>query len=459
MTTPSKELTAVHKFALEELKILSRIPSISFPGFEASAVKRSAEATADLLSRVGLDRVRLESIDDCFPYVLAEKIVDKNAPTLLLYAHHDVQPAGREELWQSPPFEPTERNGRLYGRGTADDKAGILCHVASVLAFKDQPLPVNVKFIIEGEEEIGSPHLLKFLESRRDALQADAIIVTDTGNIREGTPSITTSLRGLVSLDVEIRSLRAPLHSGIWGGGVVDPVQVLVKVLAQLSDEAGRPILKSVKRDKEPHRDCPLSREEFAQQAGVLKTESVPTNFVHRVWDEASFSINAIQASSEKLANNIVCDRAFCRIGLRITATETAQAVLQDIVATIRLLVPSTVELKITPRDSADAWSMDPQEPRHRWVFETVESAFHKGFGQKVAYIGCGATIPFIGPFERAFHAPVVTVGIEDPQAYAHSENESLLLCDFYRAIDSQIEFFKQIPAAFKKRPIGKPLD
>lgn len=438
---------SLKEFAMDELKKLVRIPSISFKGFDPKQVEKSAEAVAELLKRTGFRNVECSSIDGCRPYVTGDYIVSDQLPTLLLYAHHDVQPVGNEEIWKSPPFEPTEKDGRLYGRGTADDKAGAMVHIAALKHFLDrgEEPPVNLKVVIEGEEETGSAHLLDFLKQNFDRLKADAIIVTDTANIESGVPSLTVSLRGMVVCEVVVSSMESSLHSGMWGGGVVDPVSVLVKMLSKLTDEDGNILLESVKkRGSKDYSHIPVTREAFGKQAGVFKESAVYENFFHRVWNESDFAINAIQASSEKNANNIICNRAYARVGIRIAAGESAEEVQTELVQKIRELAPDSVDLELRSGPPVDAWSIDPKAEKNRFAFDAATRALERAYDKPAVLIGCGATIPFIAPFEEAMKAPVITLGIEDPYTLAHSENESLLISDFYKTIEAEIELFKE---------------
>src|SRR5438094_10096923 len=247
---------------VEELKKLVRIPSVSFEGFDKQQVRRSGEATCDLLRRSGLENVQLLEMPGAHPYAYGEWLEAPGRPTLLLYAHHDVQPAGDEEKWATKPFEPVEKDGRLWGRGAADDKAGILVHVAAIQSWLKSAgaLPVNVKILIEGEEEAGSGSLGDFLRKHRQMLQADAIVLTDTGNLETGLPSITTALRGIVVVNVEVKALKQPVHSGMWGGPVPDAAMALSKILSRLVNDDGSIAIPGIYEQVKPLTDSERNR-------------------------------------------------------------------------------------------------------------------------------------------------------------------------------------------------------
>lgn len=448
---------------LEDLKSLSRIPSISFPGFDHSTINKSAEATAQILKEAGLENVQILKMDGVFPYVYGDWLKAPGKPTVILYAHHDVQPVGREHIWKSKPFEPTELEGpgglRLYGRGTADDKAGIIVHTAAISSYLKTlgQLPLNVKVIVEGEEEIGSPHLEKFLQKYSTLVQADVIVLTDTANHDCGIPSLTTSLRGLVGIDVELRALKKSIHSGMWGGPIPDPVMGLSKVLASLCDAEGNITVPEIKNmippfseeEKKQFARIPFDEKLFREQSGMVASaeflqKQLPP--LAALWRHPSLMICAIQASSREQAGNIINDVAWARVTLRVPGTMDAHRVEEALINHIKKNVPWGLELGLTREGAVNGWATDPQSGRNKAVFDAAFRSLEKGYSRAPVYIGCGATIPFVKPFADVLKgAPALLVGVEDPYTNAHGENESLLISDLEKACLSEIYLFEEL--------------
>ena len=444
---------------IDALKELARIPSVSFDGYDPENVRRSARATAEWLKSSGLATVEIWQLPDTLPCVFAEwKHPDAapGKPTVLLYAHHDVQPPMRVELWKSPPFEPTEREGRLYGRGTADDKAGIAVHAASVAAWlkTSGSLPVNVKILIEGEEEIGSPNLAAYLTHYKERLACDVMVLTDCANYDVGKPSLTTSLRGLVTMDVRVSALASPLHSGMWGGPIPDPVQGLCKMLATLSDDDGRVAVAGLREqvsaptaeELADFRALGMTEKTFREQAGLLEGVALhgnaatdPSDLLTRIWREPSFSVNAVEAGLRKSAGNVLLDSAWARLGLRLAPGMDPVESTRLVVDHLRAHCPWGLRLEVIPEQGAKPWKTRPDHP----VFAVAKKSLGEGYGSEAVCIGCGGTIPFVDTFTAILgDVPALLVGIEDPYTNAHSENESLHLGDFDSAVKSQIRFF-----------------
>jgi acetylornithine deacetylase/succinyl-diaminopimelate desuccinylase-like protein len=435
---------------------LARSPSVSFSGYDPENVKRSAQATADWLRGSGLTTVEIWELPGTFPCVFAEwKSIAVDAPTLLLYAHYDVQPPMRAELWKSPPFEPTERDGRLYGRGTADDKAGIAVHAASIAAWLQTAgtLPVNVKVLIEGEEEIGSPNLSAYLHHYKDRLACDFMVLTDLSNYDVGKPSLTTSLRGLITLDITVAGLKSPLHSGMWGGPIPDPVAGLCKMLATLTDADGRvavpglleQVVPPTAEERADFEALGMTEEIFREQAGILEGVSLFGNaseLLAKTWREPSFSINAVEAGLRKSAGNVLLDSAWARIGLRLAPGMDPESCTRIVLEHLRKVCPWGLRLEAVPEQGAKPWKTRPDHP----VFEVAKKSLTAGYGNEAVCIGCGGTIPFVDQFTDILgDVPALLVGIEDPYTNAHSENESLHLGDFDKAVRSQIRFMADL--------------
>jgi cysteinylglycine-S-conjugate dipeptidase len=440
---------------LEELKGLVRIPSVSFKGFDPGQVKKSAEATAQLMKKHGLEDVQVIQFKDAHPYVFGQWLKAPGKPTLLLYAHHDVQPPGRTEIWKSQPFEPTERDGRLYGRGAADDKAGVVCHLAAIGSYLKAlgHLPLNVKLIVEGEEEIGSEHLEEFLAEHKELLQADVMVLTDTANFDVGIPALTVALRGLVAVDVEARSLKGSVHSGMWGGPLPDPVMALSKIIAKMTDDQGRiaipGMLEKVKLLTAEHKKSlealPYDEKHFREQSGLMPGTKIiggPADVYSKMWHLPSIAVNAIEASSRKMAGNIICDTAWAKIGVRIVPDMSPQETAEILIKFIKDSVPWGVEVKVTADSAGGAWNTDPKGP----AFDAARDALKKGYGKDPVMMGCGGSIPFVKPFSDALGgAPALLIGVEDPLTNAHGENESLHIGDWEAACRSAIYLYDEL--------------
>jgi len=435
---------------LERLSSLVRIPSCSFPGFDPAHVVNSAHATASWLRDAGFPDVRVLPGGGPHPAVLAiDRRAGPSRPTLLLYAHHDVQPPLRESMWITPPHEPVIRDGRMWGRGTADDKAGIMCHCAAAMAWNATAgaPPINLVAVIEGEEEIGSPHFATFLHEHLAELRADVVLVMDAGNYAAGLPSITTSLRGHLVVEVELSALKAPLHSGLWGGAVPDPAAALARLLASLTDKHGRiavpALLQGVRPlsqdDRADFARLPYTPQWFAEVAGLLDPSQAPQDAVEahaRLWRQPALSINAIQCGERGRTGNVVMDSAWARLGLRIVPNQDPATLMRALCDHLRAHAPVGMKLTLTEREPGPAWATDTAHP----AFSAARAALARGFGIQPVAIGCGASIPFVGEMTAMLGGvPALLLGVEDPQCGAHAENEGLLLTDALSALKSEI--------------------
>jgi cysteinylglycine-S-conjugate dipeptidase len=455
------QVTADFSYTLKQLKDLIRIPSCSFAGFDPAYVVASANATAAWLRAAGYPEVRVVELapdadgKPVLPYVIArDHRAGQGQPTVLLYAHHDIQPPLREHLWQSPPHEPTERDGRLYARGAADDKAGIAAHCAAAAAWNavaGHP-PVNLTVLIEGEEEIGSPNFSRFLAAHAAELQADCVVIADLANVDTGLPSLTTSLRGHVALEVELKALKSPLHSGMWGGPVPDVVMALCRLLATCTDAAGRITIPGLVDRVRPlsaaeragFARIPFMAERFAAQAGLLRPEAIPgiadPVAVHAaLWREPTLAINAIQAGERGRTGNVLMDAAWARLGIRIVPDLDGETVLRQLTAHLQAHCPPWAELTISDARAGEAWATATAHP----AFAAAREALRLGYGVAPIEIGCGASIPFVGEITaRLGGIPALLIGVEDPACAAHAENESVHLGDLRSAIAAEAALF-----------------
>jgi acetylornithine deacetylase/succinyl-diaminopimelate desuccinylase-like protein len=415
-----------------DLETLIRIPSVSADPGAAAQVRRSAEATAELFRGVGAPEVEiLDEVDGGCPAVLARYPAPAGQPTVLLYAHHDVQPTGDPAGWTSAPFEPTERNGRLYGRGSADDKAGIAAHLAVLRAYEGRP-PVGVTVFVEGEEEIGSPTLGAFLERYHDRLAADVIVLADSANFEVGRPSLTTTLRGLADCVVEVRALEHGVHSGIYGGAAPDALTALCRLLATLHDEQGNVAVAGLRTAEPPPLDYPEER--FRAEAAVLDGVELlgAGSISERLWTKPSASVLAIDAPRVADASNTLIPVARAKVSLRLAPGDDSRRALDALTEHLHRHAPWGVRVDVTQGDTGQPVAVDARGP----AFDAARTAFQKAYGSDPVDIGIGGTIPFITEFAGAFpHAAIlVTSAGADPDCRAHGADESLHLGDFEHA-------------------------
>jgi len=430
-----------------------RIPGVSAPGFPAVEVRRSAEAFAAVLRRIGLENVRVLEIPGVHPYVYGDWLHRPDAPTLLLYGHHDVVPPGRLERWKSPPFEPVERKGRLYGRGTSDDKGGILVHIAAVAAYLrgGGALPCNVKFVIEGEEEVGSGHLSAFLARYKDLMEADAVVLSDTANFDTGVPGLTYRLRGLCQVDVEVRCLERPVHSGQRGGLVPDPVQVLCGLIAGLTAADGsldipglyRRVAAPTAREKARLRRLPFDAGRFARQTGLLPGVEVTRENgfspYESLWARPSLTVIALESHPITGSSNQILDSARARLSMRTVPNMDSREAGELLVRKLTRKPPHGVVVEARIVRSTPWWHTDPVGP----AFDVARRALRAGFGKDAVLMGAGGSIGFVQPFSEFLNgAPCLLTGVEDPECGAHSENESLHLGDWKKCMRAAVHLY-----------------
>jgi len=416
----------------KDLEDLVRIESVSADPARAGEVQRSAEAVAELFRAESFDSVEIVSAEGGAPAVIAHKAGPAGAPTVLLYAHHDVQPENDHAEWDSPPFEPTERDGRLYARGAADDKAGIAAHLGALRVYGDD-LPVSVTMFIEGEEEVGSDTLPALLKEHQAKLEADVIVIADSGNWDIGVPALTTSLRGLVRVDVQVRTLTHAVHSGMWGGLAPDALITLSRLIASLHDDRGNVAIEGLHAGPAADVDYPEERLR-AESGAVPGLEWIGDgSAVERLWTKPALSITGLDAPKVDGASNTLIPSARAKISLRVAPGDTTENALACLRAHLEAHVPWGAELTVTVVDTGEATRIDATGP----AYDAARNAFTEAWdGTEPVDMGVGGSIPFIAEFLEAFpRASVLVTGVEDPDTRAHGANEGLHLREFERVV------------------------
>ena len=416
-----------------DLENLVRIESVWADPDRRGEVQRSAEEVAKLLSEAGFGDVRIVA-EGGAPAVIAHHPPPPGAPTVLLYAHHDVQPEGDRSQWHSEPFEPTERDGRLYGRGTADDKAGIATHLAAFRAHNGNP-PVGVTVFVEGEEESGSPSLSRLLAAHRDALAADVIVIADSDNWSTEVPSLTVSLRGLADCIVEVATLDHGLHSGMWGGVVPDALSVLVRLLASLHDDEGNVAVDGLHESTAA--PVEYTPERVRADTGLLDgvQEIGSGSVAQRLWAKPAITVVGIDTTPIAKASNTLTPCARAKVSMRVAPGGDAAEHLAALTRHLEQHTPWGAQVTVTPGDVGEPYAIDPSGP----VYDAARAAFRQAWGNDAIDAGVGGSIPFIAAFASAFpDAKILVTGVEDPDTQAHSINESLHLGVLERAATAE---------------------
>lgn len=437
-----------------ELTELLSIPSVSTEtGYEAD-VQRCAEWLAAAIADAGMDDVEIVPTDGN-PFVVAEKVVDPEAPTLLVYGHYDVQSVDPIELWDSPPFEPDVRDGRIYARGTNDDKGQVHMHIKALEARLRGGfgMPVNVKLCIEGEEEVGSSHLEGFLREHAERLACDAVVISDTGMLGVDIPSVGTGLRGIAYLEVFVTGPATDLHSGSYGGAVVNPAIALARMIAGLKDDEGRVTIPGfydrvrpiTDQERAALRELPYTDEEFLAETGAPSLGGeVGYTTLERLWYRPALDVNGmISGFTGNGAKTVLPARASAKISMRLVADQDPDEIAALFTRHIESLAPEGVEVKVVPSHGGQPWAADPDSP----LFEAAAVALETSFGRRPVYIREGGSIPIVPLFEEIFRGPVLLLGFAPPGGNAHAPNEWMDLATYHKGIETIARLYDEVAA------------
>jgi acetylornithine deacetylase/succinyl-diaminopimelate desuccinylase-like protein len=437
---------------LDQLKTLLAIPSISALPEHAGAVRQCAEWCAQEMDRIGLQNVKLFETPG-HPVVYGDWLGAPGAPTILFYGHYDVQPVDPVELWESPPFEATIRDGEIYARGAADDKGQVFMHFKAIEAHIKQNgrLPVNMKVILEGEEEVGSENLDTFVRDHRSELAADVVVISDSPMFDRGVPSICYGLRGLVYYQIDLRGTKSDLHSGSFGGAVANPAFVLAQVLAQMKDRGGRVKIPGFYDDVRALRD--EERAEFKKlpfnETRYRKDLGAPRLFgergyttLERVWGRPTFEVNGLLSGfTGEGAKTVIPAVAMAKISMRLVPDQTPDQIAERFEAYVRKVTPKTVELKVTRMHGGKPWMTEFDNP----FVQAAGRAIEKGFGQRPVFNREGGSIPVVSTFQETLGVPSVLFGIGLPDENSHAPNEKLDLGNFHNGVIAAAFLYDEI--------------
>ena len=442
-----------------ELKEFLAIPSISALPAHNADVTRCAEWTAAEMTRIGLQNVRLEQTAG-HPIVYGEWLgasaadgSSGDAPTILFYGHYDVQPVDPVNLWESPPFEATVRDGEIYARGSADDKGQVFMHFKAIEAHLKQhgKLPVNIKVIIEGEEEVGSKNLDAFVQNNHDLLKCDVVVISDSAMFDRGVPSICYSLRGLVYFQIDLRGTKSDLHSGIFGGAVANPNFVLAQMLAQMKDKSGRikitgfydDVRELSQEERDAWKKLPFNEKQYRKDLGAPKLQG-ETGYttLERVWGRPTFEVNGIQGGfTGDGAKTVIPAVAMAKVSMRLVPNQDPDKIAELFEAYVKQIAPPTVEVTVTRMHGGKPWLTEYDNP----FVQAAGRAIEQGFGKAPVFCREGGSIPVVQTFQDELKVPAVLFGVGLPDENAHAPNEKLDLGNFHNGIVASAILYDEI--------------
>jgi cysteinylglycine-S-conjugate dipeptidase len=419
-----------------DLEDLVRIPSIAFDGFPPGDVDKAGAAVAELLRKAGLT-VSRPKIRDAADAVFAQRPAAPGMPTVLLYAHYDVQPPGSDSDWKTPPFEPTERDGRLYGRGAADDKSGIAMHLGAITAL-GADCPVGIKVLVEGQEENGQGGIEEFVKANGSLLAADAIVVGDVGNYSIGVPTLTTSLRGMAALDVEVETLEGAVHSGMFGGVAPDALIALTRMIATLHDDSGNVAVQGLGRFDYTGADYPEAA--YRKDAGVLPGVSLMGDGPgsERLYGRPAINVIGLDAPPVQGAANALIPKATARVSIRIAPGQDPVASQEAVKRHLESVAPWDVKVTVTLGGFGEGFLARTDGP----AYASAEGAMKAAYGKDVDFYGQGGSIPLVNAFlETVPGAELIMWGAEEPLCKIHAPNESVDLAELGRCVLAEALF------------------
>jgi len=437
---------------IDELKRYLAIPSISALPEHQADLRRCAEYTAEELTRAGLENVRLIDTPGN-PVVYADWLHAEGAPTILFYGHYDVQPVDPLDLWESPPFEATVREGELYARGAVDDKGQIFMHFKAIEAHMKQNgrLPVNMKVLLEGEEEVGSAHLDDFIRAHTDLLAADVVVISDSPMFERGVPSICYGLRGLAYFQIDVRGSNSDLHSGSFGGALHNPAMALAQILAAMKEKNGRiridgfydDVVELTEEERTAWKQLPFNEKQYQRELGAPKLHGEPGySTLERIWARPTFEVNGLLSGfTGEGAKTVLPAVSMAKVSMRLVPNQDPDKIADLFEAYVKKVTPKTVELEVTRMHGGKPWMTAFDNP----YVQAAGRAIAAGFGQKPVFNREGGSIPVVFTFQQELGLPSVLFGVGLPDENAHAPNEKLDLGNFHNGVIASAILYEEI--------------